>query len=155
MSWKQRQANKHAWSEPKGTAPDIKQQGNASMNVLKTIGATGAMLVGLAASAEAEEMNGKSLNGLTYNAIFTNAITTNAVTSNSLTSNSLTSNGIGLYALNGVEVEGIVLVKAAAKGAQKATIGSNRRGLPAVQRQSVGRGERSLPAVQKNGGGKK
>ncbi|MCV3209028.1 hypothetical protein OHD62_24870 [Mesorhizobium sp. YC-39] len=87
--------------------------------------------------------NGKSLNGLMQNSL----------TSNSLTSNSLTSNGLGVYALNGVHAEGIVLVKSLAP-AGKSIVDPNVRSIidPNIRNRTgsvVDPNDRNLPAVQK------
>ncbi|CAH2407510.1 hypothetical protein [Mesorhizobium ventifaucium] len=97
--------------------------------------------------------NGKSLNGLEKN---------------SLTSNSLTSNGLGVYALNGVHADGIVLAKSLAPAGRsiidpnvrsvvdpnfRSVIDPNIRGLPAVQKNNVrastaGKKSNGLPSGQ-------
>ncbi|WP_208636376.1 hypothetical protein [Mesorhizobium helmanticense] len=100
-----------------------------------------ACLVAPASAGGPEGMNGKSLNGLQQNSL----------TSNSLTSNSLTSNGLGVYALNGVHADGIVLAKSLAP-AGKSVVDPNDRNLPAVQHGAgsvIDPNDRNLPAVQK------
>ncbi|QIA24140.1 hypothetical protein [Mesorhizobium sp. AA22] len=119
----------------------------------KTYLAAASAIVCLAAPAGAagpEGSNGKSLNGLTYN-----AITTNAVTSNSLTSSAIFTNGLGVLALNGVHVDGIVLAKSLAPAGKsivdpnvRSIIDPNIRGLPAVQKDNV----RSSTAGKKSNG---
>ncbi|RJT33360.1 hypothetical protein D3227_25490 [Mesorhizobium waimense] len=74
------------------------------------------------------------------------------------TGNSLTSNGLGVFALNGVHVDGIVLAKSLAPAGGSAVDTSNGN-LPAVQNGStqsstVGTAiNNGLPAVQHGGGG--
>jgi hypothetical protein len=70
--------------------------------------------------------NGKSLNGLKHNSL----------TSNSLTSNAIFANGTGIHALNGVHVDGIVLVKSTSP-VGKSVVNSNERNLPAVQHGTI------------------
>ncbi|PDQ17624.1 hypothetical protein CN311_29090 [Mesorhizobium sanjuanii] len=100
-----------------------------------------ACLVAPASAGGPEGINGKSLNGLEQNSL----------TSNSLTSNSLTHNGLGVYALNGVHAEGIVLAKSLTP-AGKSIIDPNVRNLPAVQHGTgsvIDPNFGNLPAVQK------
>ncbi|MGX9178701.1 hypothetical protein [Mesorhizobium sp. BHbdii] len=126
------------------------------MNRFKTYMAAASALACFVAPASAEWPvggNGKSLNGLRLNSL----------TSNSLTSNSLTSNGLGVYALNGVQADGIVLVKSLAKAGGsiidpndrsvidpnfRSIVDPNVRGLPAVQKGNV----RSSTASKKSNG---
>jgi hypothetical protein len=87
-----------------------------------------------------------------------NGTSQNGLGLNSLTSNSLTSNGTGLYALNGVRVEGIVLAKSTGPAAKSVT-GRNIRSLPAVQKGGVEKSivdpnDRSRPAGKKSTAGK-
>ena len=75
-----------------------------------------------------------------------------ALTGNSLTSNSLTSNGLGVYALNGVRADNIVLAKslAPANGSVASQTSGN---LPAVQHGAgsfLNPNMGNLPAVQKS-----
>ncbi|TIS95927.1 hypothetical protein [Mesorhizobium sp.] len=110
------------------------------MNRFKTyLAAASAMacLVAPASAAGPIVANGKSLNGLEKNSL----------TSNSLTSNSLTSNGLGVYALNGVHAEGVVLAKSLAP-TDKSVVDPNFRGLPAVQKGNV---QSSTASKQSNG----
>jgi hypothetical protein len=109
-----------------------------------------ACLVAPAGAANPIGANGKSLNGLENN-----SLTSNSLTSNSLTSNSLTSNGLGVFALNGVHVDGIVLAKSLAKTGgsiidpnDRSIVDPNIRGLPAVQKGNV----RSSTAGKKSNG---
>ncbi|WP_192179563.1 hypothetical protein [Mesorhizobium amorphae] len=115
------------------------------MNRLKTyLAAASAMacLVAPAIAAGPEGTNGKSLNGLEQNSL----------TSNSLTSNAIFPNGLGVYALNGVHVDGIVLAKSLAP-AGGSIIDPNDRSLPAVQHGAgsfLNPNMGNLPAVQKS-----
>lgn len=120
-------------------------------------------LVAPASAAGPEGSNGKSLNGLMQNSL----------TSNSLTSNSLTSNGLGVYALNGVRADGIVLAKSPVRAGGsiidpnvrsiidpniRSVIDPNFRGLPAVQKgngqsSTAGKKSNGLPSGHSVGGG--
>ncbi len=83
-----------------------------------------------------------------------------AETGNSLTSNSLTSNGLGVYALNGVHADGIVLAKSPVKAGgsiidpnDRSVADPNDRNLPAVQHGGgsfLNSNMGNLPAVQKS-----
>jgi len=91
-----------------------------------------------------EGSNGTSQNGLGLN----------AVTSNAVTQNAIFANGTGLYALNGVRIEGIVLAKSIAP-AGKSIVDPNDRSLPAVQKGGVEKSvvdpnDRSRPAGKKS-----
>lgn len=125
----------------------------------------------LVAPASAEGpmgMNGKSLNGLMQN-----SLTSNSLTSNSLTHNAIFTNGLGVYALNGVHAEGIVLAKSLVKAGKsivdpnvrsiidpniRSVVDPNFRGLTAVQKgkgqsSTAGKKSNSAPASQHSVGG--
>ncbi|MER8481441.1 hypothetical protein [Mesorhizobium sp. M1322] len=113
------------------------------MNRFKTYMAAVLAMACLVAPASAEGpmgMNGKSLNGLRYNSL----------TSNSLTSNSLTSNGLGVYALNGVHADGIVLAKSLAATGKSIVDPNVRSVIDPNERSIIDPNIRGLPAVQKN-----
>lgn len=120
----------------------LKTKKESKMYRFKTYVAVAVVMACLAAPASAggpEGNNGKSLNGLQ---------------NNSLTSNSLTSNGLGVYALNGVHAEGIVLAKSPAPAGGSAAHSSNGN-LPAVQHGTgsfLNPNMGNLPAVQKGNG---
>jgi len=65
-----------------------------------------------------------------------NGTSQNGLGLNSLTSNAIFANGTGLYALNSVRVEGIVLAKSTGPAA-KSVVDPNDRTLPAVQKGGV------------------
>lgn len=132
----------------------------------KTYMAAASAMACLAAPASAggpEGINGKSLNGLNNNAVTQNAVTQNAIFAN----------GLGVYALNGVHADGIVLAKSLAPAGKsiidpnirsvidpnfRSIVDPNVRGLPAVQKgnvQSSTAGKRSngLPSGHSVGGG--
>ncbi|MGX9575269.1 hypothetical protein [Mesorhizobium sp. f-mel] len=115
----------------------------------KTYLAAASAMACLATPASAEwpvgTGNGKSLNGLKHNSL----------TSNSLTSNTIFPNGLGVYALNGVHAEGIVLAKNPAPAGRsvvdpndRSVVDPNDRNLPAVQKDNV----RSSTAGKKSNG---
>lgn len=133
------------WSEPDGTAP-LKTKKEIKMYRFKIYMVAAVAMACLVAPASAtgpESGNGKSLNGLMQNSL----------TSNSLTSNSLTSNGLGVYALNGVHTDGIVLAKSLAP-AGKSIVDPNVRSVidPNIRNRGgsiIDPNDRNLPAVQK------
>ena len=80
------------------------------------------------------------------------AIFTNAIFANGLEHNAVTSNGLGVYALNGVHADGIVLAKSLAP-AGGSVADPNDRNLPAVQKGNVqhsiaGKKSGGLPSSQ-------
>ncbi|BCH17472.1 hypothetical protein [Mesorhizobium sp. L-2-11] len=109
------------------------------MNRFKTYMAAAAAMACLAAPASAGwpvvTGNGKSLNGLKQN---------------SLTSNSLTHNGLGVYALNGVHADGIVLAKSLAPAGRSIIDPNIRSVIDPNFRSVIDPNIRGLPAVQKN-----
>jgi hypothetical protein len=87
-----------------------------------------------------------------------NGTSQNGMSFNSLTSNAIFANGTGLYALNGVRVEGIVLAKSTGPAA-RSVVDPNDRSLPAVQKGGVEKSivdpnDRSRPAGKKSTAGK-
>ncbi|UVK36265.1 hypothetical protein LHFGNBLO_003164 [Mesorhizobium sp. AR10] len=106
-----------------------------------------ACFVAPAGAAGPEGSNGKSLNGLKHNSL----------TSNSLTSNAIFTNGLGVYALNGVHADGIVLAKSLVR-AGGSIVDSNVGNLPAVQKSNAqsstaSKQSNDLPAGHSVGGG--
>ena len=81
------------------------------------------------------------------------AVVTNAIFANGLEHNAVTSNGLGVYALNGVHADGIVLAKSLAPGPGGSVADPNDRNLPAVQKGNVqhsiaGKKSGGLPSSQ-------
>jgi hypothetical protein len=124
----------------------------------KTYMAAASAMACLAAPASAggpEGNNGKSLNGLNNNAVTQNAVTQNAIFAN----------GLGVYALNGVHADGIVLAKSLAPAGKsiidpndRSVVDPNDRNLPAVQKSNVesstaGKKSNGLPSGHSVGGG--
>ncbi|MER9405732.1 hypothetical protein NKI36_17005 [Mesorhizobium caraganae] len=143
-----RQRKAAPWSEPDGMAPLKTKKGNQMLRFKTYMAAASAMacLVAPASAGGPEGMNGKSLNGLQYN-----SLTSNSLTSNAITTNAIFANGLGVYALNGVHADGIVLAKSLAP-AGGSIVDPNDRNLPAVQHGSgsfLNPNMGNLPAVQK------
>ncbi|RUV68521.1 MAG: hypothetical protein EOR30_21935 [Mesorhizobium sp.] len=129
------------------------------MNRFKTYLAAASAMACLVTPASADwpvgAGNGKSLNGLQLNSL----------TSNAVTSNTIFPNGLGVHALNGVHVDGIVLAKSLAPAGKsiidpnvRSVIDPNFRGLPPVQKDNVrsstaGKKSNGLPAGQHGTGG--